>query len=470
MRLLKNSDLFGLIAAKRKFNIIYNGGTFMRKRVISNLRKFDCRSGLNFDCRSGLNFGCRSGLNIVLLLILLFSLMGTGFLSAKEDGIFRVGIIGTTTSHVPAVLNLMNGKNPVFKAPENAKIFKQFRVTGVYQGGMPDNESSWSRRDKYAIECEKLGAKIYPTIEELLKNVDGILLESVDGRPHLEQAKPVIAAKKPLFIDKPMAGSLADALEIFRLAKENGTPVFSTSSLRYVKGFQKMRNEKPLGKVLGCDAYSPAHLNEKHPDIYWYGIHGVESLFTIMGPDCASVSRTKTDHYDLAVGIWNDGRVGTFRGIRTGRSGYAAKVFCEKGIEEAGSYEGYEPMFADVCRFFKSGKTSFDSAETVQILAFMSAADESVKKGGAHISLKDTIEKAKKEKRVTVELQLAKDGSATWNGTPVKLEQIPAKIASQSADGSVVRVIMNNRVGANFEIVQKYLQAVDKAFLANYLY
>lgn len=415
-------------------------------------------------------FECRTSLDIVLFLILFSAMMGRGFLFAEETKIFRVGIIGTTTSHVPAVLNLMNGKNPVFKSQENAKIFKQFCVTGVYQGGMPDNESSWSRRNKYAVECEKLGAKIYPTIEELLKNVDGILLESVDGRPHLEQAKPVIAAKKPLFIDKPMAGSLADALEIFRLAKENGTPVFSTSSLRYVKGFQKMRNEKPLGKVLGCDAYSPAHLNEKHPDIYWYGIHGVESLFTIMGPDCISVSRTKTEDYDLAVGIWNDGRVGTFRGIRAGKSGYAAKVFCEKGIEEAGSYEGYEPMFADVCRFFKSGKTSFDIAETVQILAFMSAADESVQRGGAHVSLKETVEKAKNEKRITVELLLAKDGSALWNGSPIELEKIAGKIAAQSAGGTVVRVIMNNRAGAPFDIVQKYLSAVDKAFLANYLY
>ncbi len=225
-----------------------------------------------------------------LFLILLTVLFGTKNAPGQEKSVFRVGIIGTTTSHVPAVLNLMNGSDPKFKDPKNAGIFKQFRVTGVYKGGMPDNESSWSRRDKYAAECEKLGAKVYLTIEELVQNVDGVLLESVDGRPHLEQAKPVIAARKPMFIDKPAAGSLADALEIFRLAAENKTPVFSTSSLRYVKGFQKMRNDKPAGKVLGCDAYSPAHLNEKHPDIYWYGIHGVESLFTIMGVGCLSVS------------------------------------------------------------------------------------------------------------------------------------------------------------------------------------
>lgn len=405
-----------------------------------------------------------------LFLILLTVLFGTKNAPGQEKSVFRVGIIGTTTSHVPAVLNLMNGSDPKFKDPKNAGIFKQFRVTGVYKGGMPDNESSWSRRDKYAAECEKLGAKVYLTIEELVQNVDGVLLESVDGRPHLEQAKPVIAARKPMFIDKPAAGSLADALEIFRLAAENKTPVFSTSSLRYVKGFQKMRNDKPAGKVLGCDAYSPAHLNEKHPDIYWYGIHGVESLFTIMGVGCLSVSRTKTDLYDLAVGIWPDGRVGTFRGIRAGRSGYAAKVYCEKGIEEAGSYEGYEPMFADVCRFFKTGKTSFDIEETIQILAFMSAADESWKQGGAHISIKETLEKAKQEKRITVNLDLAQNGSCTWNGKALPLDQIAATIAKLSADGSVVRIIMNNRAGASFETVQKYLNAVDKAYLANYLY
>ncbi len=98
---------------------------------------------------------------------------------------------------------------------------------------MPDNPSSWDRREQYTEELRERGVKIYDTIEEILQHVDVVLLEEVDGRPHLEWARPVIEAGKPLFVDKPLAGSLADCIELFRLAKEKQVPCFSSSSLRF---------------------------------------------------------------------------------------------------------------------------------------------------------------------------------------------------------------------------------------------
>ena len=168
-----------------------------------------------------------------------------------------------------------------------------------------------------------------------------VLLESVDGRPHLEQARPVFQARKPVFIDKPVAGTLADAIAIFDLAKETGTPCFSSSSLRFSPGIAGMRKNPKVGDVLGCDAYGPCSLEEHHPDLFWYGVHGVETLFTIMGTGCESVSRLQTEGTDLAAGVWKDGRVGTFRGIRKGPYDYGATVFGDKGIAPSGGYAGY---------------------------------------------------------------------------------------------------------------------------------
>ena len=184
-----------------------------------------------------------------------------------------------------------------------------------------------------------------------------MLLESVDGRPHLSQARPVFAAKKPVFIDKPVAGTLADAIAIYDLAKESGTPVFSSSSLRYSPGIAAMRtgNDK-VGEVVGCAAYGPCELEEHHPDLYWYGIHGVETLFTIMGPGCESVSRVQTPGAELVAGVWKGGRIGTFRGLRQGAKGYGATVFGTKGIAPSGGYAGYEPLVVEICKFFKTGK------------------------------------------------------------------------------------------------------------------
>ncbi len=161
---------------------------------------------------------------------ILVALSATGR-AAEPAKVIRAGIIGTTTSHVPAFTNVIN-------APDAEGVLAEVEVVAGFMGGVEDNPSSWDRREKYAQALREKGCTIYDTIEEMLEHVDAVLLEEVDGRPHLEWARPVIAAGKPLFIDKPMAASLADVIEIFRLAEEAGVPCFSSSSLRFSSGFQ----------------------------------------------------------------------------------------------------------------------------------------------------------------------------------------------------------------------------------------
>lgn len=381
----------------------------------------------------------------------------------KSEPVFRIGIIGTTTSHVPAAVKLIN------ENPDGDELFKGFKITAAYPGGMPDNPDSWGRVQKYSDECKAKGITLYPTIEAMLAEVDGVLLESVDGRPHLEQAKPVLAAKKRMFIDKPLAGSLADVLEIFRLADEAGVEIFSASSLRYSAGAQKMRNEKPLGEILGADAFSPCALNRKHPDLYWYGIHGVETLFTLMGPGCESVSRTQTPDTELAVGVWKNGKIGTFRGMRQ-KGFYKGIVYAEKGSSDTGGYDGYKPLFIEVCKYFQTGKAPVDPNETIEIFAFMSAADASKKANGASVKLADVLAEAKAEKSVTVDLKLDSAGEAAWNGEKIAVDRLAEKVAESGKGNTVVRVILDNRAGAPMPAVEKVLEQIDKAYLANYLY
>lgn len=305
------------------------------------------------------------------------------------DGALRAGIIGLTTSHVVAFTGVLND-------PNAEGVLADVIVTAAFPGGMADNPSSIDRVEGFTQKLSDQGVTIYETIEEMLPHVDVILLESVDGRPHLEQAKPVIAAGKPLFIDKPMAGSLADVIEIFRLADEAEVPCFSSSSLRYASGFQQMRNDSPIGEIRGCDAYSPCALEEHHPDLFWYGVHGCEILFTIMGQGCETVSCTATEGTHFVVGTWSGGRIGTFRGIRDAKRGYGAMVFGTKGIQAGGDYEGYKPLVEEICKFFKTGKAPIDPKETIEMFAFMEGADVSKKQGGKPVSIAELIEKAKK--------------------------------------------------------------------------
>jgi hypothetical protein len=302
----------------------------------------------------------------------------------------RAGIIGLDTSHVVAFTQLLNAPSP--KKPELAGI----RVVAAYPGGSPDIPSSRDRVAGFTRELrDKFGVTIVGSIDELLANVDVVLLESVDGRPHLEQARPVLRARKPVFIDKPIAGSLADAIAIFELAKETKTPCFSSSSLRFGPGTDALRHNAKVGDVIGFDVHGPCALEEHHPDLFWYGIHGVEELFTIMGTGCQSVSRTQTKTTELVVGVWNDGRIGTFRGLRRGPYHYGGTLFGSKGNAIDGCYDGYEPLVVEIVKFFKTGRPPVSAEETLEIYAFMEAADESKRQEGKPVTLESVIAKAK---------------------------------------------------------------------------
>jgi predicted dehydrogenase len=201
---------------------------------------------------------------------------------------------------------------------------------------------------------------------------------------------------KILFIDKPVAASLADAIAIYRAAEHYSIPVFSSSSLRYIAGIAEIKSGS-VGKVLGAVTYSPATLEKTHPDLFWYGIHGVETLFTIMGTGCREVVRTFTPGTDVVTGIWSDNRVGTFRGIRSGRGDYGGIVFGEKGITPLGKYSGYNPLLAEIVRFFQTRIPPVSPDETIEIFAFMAAADESKLKKGMPVRIDKVMQKAEKE-------------------------------------------------------------------------
>jgi len=318
--------------------------------------------------------------HIILFLALGFFIMAS-VLGAAE---LRIGMIGLDTSHVTAFTSLLNN-------PADKNHIPGARVVAAFKGGSQDIESSWKRLEGFTKELqEKWGVQVYDSIEELCRHVDAVMIESVDGRPHLEQAKPVIAAHKPFFVDKPLAGSLRDGIELFRLAREAGVPVFSSSSLRFSKSTQAVR-QGLIGKVARAETSSPCSLEPHHPDLFFYGIHGVESLFTVMGTGCETVRRGKTADGKIEVtGVWAEGRNGTFRESKD----YVGRAWGEKGEAEVGGYDGYHVLLAAVVKFFQTGIAPVTPEETLEILAFMEAADESKRQDGAPVKIKDVLKKA----------------------------------------------------------------------------
>ncbi len=300
------------------------------------------------------------------------------FEAFAETKVIKIGLIGLDTSHAPAFTKSLNAE-PAKPGLEGA------RVVAAFPGGSPDLPDSISRVEGYTKTVAEHGVKIVDSAEELVKLVDVVIINSLDGRVHLAQAKVVIAAGKPLFIDKPFAASLKDGQEIVELARKANVPCFTSSSLRYCTELAEWTNQK---KILGCEAYSPCSIGLHHPTLFWYGIHGVETLFTVMGPGCETVTSIRTPDFDFVVGTWNDGRVGSFRGIRAGKTGFGATVYGSEKIVGGPVKVNYDLLLVEVVKFFKTGKAPVSLDTSLEILAFMEAADESHAQGGRPVKMK----------------------------------------------------------------------------------
>lgn len=300
----------------------------------------------------------------------------------------RVGIIGLDTSHSIEFTRVFNKENP-------SDIYQGYKIVAAYPQGSLDIESSVSRIPEYVEKVKTMGVEIVDSVDDLLKKVDVVLLETNDGRRHLEQAIPVFKAGKRMFIDKPITASLVDGILIFELAKHYNVPIFSSSSLRFMPSIQEVVNGK-IGKVLGADTYSPCSLEKTHPDFFWYGIHGVEMLYAVMGTGCKEIERIHTEGTDIAVGVWEDGRVGTFRGTRTGKHTYGGTAYGENGDSTLGPYAGYGTMLVEVVKYFETGTLPVKPEETLEMLTFMEAADESKRRKGAAVKLAEIRDRARK--------------------------------------------------------------------------
>lgn len=308
----------------------------------------------------------------------------------------RIGMIGLDTSHAPAFTKLFN-------ASDQDGSLSKMKVVAAFPGGSPDIPSSRDRVEGFTDDLRELGVEIVDSVDALIPKVDAVLLESVDGRTHLAQVLPVFRSGKPVFIDKPLAGNLVDALAIDLLAKKYNARWFSSSSLRFSPSIIKYREDASLAnQIRGATSWGPCSLEPNHTDLYWYGVHGVETLYTAMGTGCQSVTRVHSDGVDFVVGLWSGGRVGTFRGIRDGKAGYGLVVFGKDEIEIGGKYEGYAPLVDRIADFFLGSEPPVGTEETLEMFTFMQAADVSKAKGGAPVNLADVRQHALVEAQAKV--------------------------------------------------------------------
>jgi predicted dehydrogenase len=294
----------------------------------------------------------------------------------------RAGVIGTDTSHVPAFADL-------FRSHPEWRI----KVVAAFKGGSPDLPYSADRVEKFAATMrDRYKVELVGSVEELIPKVDVILLQSLDGRVHLAQARPVLAAGRRLFIDKPFAAGVADARRIVEISKATGTPFFSSSASRFGADISRLRDNPGVGKVAKVQGSSPLDKLKGHSDLAFYGIHGVEAMYAVMGPGCVSVSRKRDGGADVTTGKWKDGRLGVYRSPPKDEKPPMVQVWGAEGTTEYvrdPSARTYEGLVRAIAEFFHTGKPPVDAADTVEIVEFMEAAQLSYERGGAEVPLEE---------------------------------------------------------------------------------
>ena len=300
----------------------------------------------------------------------------------------RVGIIGLSV-HSADFTQILNGEKATDK-------MQGCRVTSIFHPkGNEDVEFSSQQLNKFTEIIRAHGVEFVSSIDAVIGQSDAVMLLTNDGRPHLEQVLPVLKAGKPVFIDKPVADTFENVRALFRKSTEFGVPVFSSSALRYGKSVQDIARGITVGKVLGADAYGPAPLQASHVDLFWDGIHAVETLFTVMGPGCKWVSRAHTPESDVVVGSWGGDRLGIVRGLRGGRAGFGGTAYGANGIASIAGFQGYAPLVEAIVDFFRTKKAPVSMDETLEIYAFMQAAENSKRQSGARVNLADVLRAAK---------------------------------------------------------------------------
>src|SRR5690606_5933337 len=127
----------------------------------------------------------------------------------------KIGMAGLDTSHVGAFANLLHDSSNEHHVPGG-------RITVAFPGGSPDCPLSIDRVEKFTTDLrENHQVEIVDSLAAMQGKCDAIMLESVDGRVHAAQFREVASWGIPVFIDKPLATTVADAREIAKIAAEN---------------------------------------------------------------------------------------------------------------------------------------------------------------------------------------------------------------------------------------------------------
>jgi len=290
----------------------------------------------------------------------------------------KIAVIGLDTSHSIAFPKLMN--DPAC-APD-------LRVDGLrvvsclrFETPFQDAQGLDTRQQ----QLEAWGVKVTTSLDEALADCDAIMMEINDPAYHLDYFRRLAPLGKPIFLDKPLAGTLEDGRAIIAEMKRCGTRVWSASSLPFAPGIQAaidaVGGVVSIGHCFGALGTAPAG-----DSLIWYGVHSFEMLQRLMGDGARSVRAVDLGPAVVTTVDYDGGRYGVIESIRNQwKYGGRAQSSKQSAFFDVDSSRIYHDLLVQIKAFFLGAEPPISMAKTFAGLAMMCAARTSIERDGAAV-------------------------------------------------------------------------------------
>ena len=299
----------------------------------------------------------------------------------------QIGMIGLDSSHAVEFAKLWHDHTHPLHVPGA-------RVVVAYPGGSADWALSYQRVDGFTAQIrDEFGVCIAATIDEVVAKVDAVMVLSIDGRVHPGQLDAVVAAGKPVFIDKPLALSAGKVDRMQRVAAAKGARIWSASSWRFAAGLRGALSELG-GPCEEATVGGPWPLFEGLHGWAFYGMHHIELLYAAMGVGCLTVSCIQEGATETLTGHWTDGRRGVITATHDQEGEFWGK-FSRPGrtveMEVTDTLRArYAALMREVVAFCRGGEAPVSAVETRETIAFLAAAWRSRGEAGERVELETT--------------------------------------------------------------------------------
>lgn len=253
------------------------------------------------------------------------------------------------------------------------KMIRDSALGGEFEVALAWEETTREGRKPIDQWCAEMGIARAKSIEQVIEQCDCLIVLSPDNpERHEDLSRLPLMSGKPVYVDKPFADSLAAGRRMVELAKEHGTPLMSSSALRFDSTVGETLETVGDQRVKFVTTRGPGEFGT-------YSIHQIEPLVAFMGTGAKRVMQCGNEASKLMVIDYGDDRRGVVNLIPNHPFAFSVS-FGDAGMTMVNQMQDFFARFIDaMLEFFRTGESSVPIEQTLEITALIEAGNAALK-------------------------------------------------------------------------------------------